>query len=246
MAGLTDTGIVEWLGERVEAVGFSPVERFGEAPEAHHPTRLLEGARSVIVLARAIPAGIFKSPDSGLYFLHRSYHTTYSELDSLALDLTRRIESAGELALPIPAYAPLTVEESGIWGLLSLKHAAVSAGLGAFGRNELVFNEKYGSRLRFGAVVTTAGLEPSPLVDGEPCPPGCTACFKSCPFNAFEGGRFDKRVCGPSAFFHSIYPLACASDRSAENREMVYNTAGYNYWIKCIECMRVCPLNRSH
>jgi epoxyqueuosine reductase QueG len=240
----TANGTAEWLGERVDLVGFAPVERFEGAPEAHHPARLLQGARAVVVLARDVPAGIFHSPDYGLYLLHRSYHTTYSELDSLALDLSRHLESAGELAVPVPAYAPLRVEDTGIWGLLSLKHAAVLAGLGVQGRNELVFNDRYGSRLRFAAVVTTAELEPSPRVEGDPCPPGCTACFKSCPFNAFEGGSFKKAICGPSAFGHSIYPLALATDRSAENREMVFNTAGYNYWIKCLECQRVCPINR--
>ena len=238
--------IVDWLGERVDAVGFAPVERFEEAPEAHHPSTLLKGARTVIVLARAIPRGIFYSPEYSLYFLHRSYHTTYNELDSLALDVVRHIEAGGELAVPVPAYAPLKVEETGAWGLLSLKHAAVLGGLGAIGKGGLVLNEKFGSRLRFGAVVTTAELEPSSIVEELPCPPGCTACIESCPNNAFEEGNFNKVMCGRTSIGHAIYPLAFAADRSPENRELVFNTAGYNYWVKCLKCQKVCPLNRYH
>ena len=232
----------EWLAGRVDASGIAPVDRFVEAPREHHPSYLLEGAKSVVVTGRAIPRGIFHSPAYGLHLLHRASHSAYNELDSLGLKLAIRLESEGDLAVVVPAYAPLTVSDSGTRGLLSLKHAAVLAGLGSIGRSGLVYKEDFGSLLRFGAVVTTAALGGSPLVDSDPCPAGCTACADACPEGALAPDFFNKVACALKTS-HSIFQLTMAQDRSPANRELVLNTAGYNYWLNCSECQRVCPLN---
>ena len=81
--------IKNWMDTKVDAVGFAPVERFAEAPENHHPERMLRDARTVIVYGRLIPKGVTKSPDYGKYFLHRSYHTVYPYLDELGFSLTQ-------------------------------------------------------------------------------------------------------------------------------------------------------------
>ena len=75
--------IKRWIENKVDVVGFAPVDRFEEAPEAHHPQRMLQGAKTVIVYGRMIPRGVMKSPDYGKYFLHRSYHSVYPYLDEL-------------------------------------------------------------------------------------------------------------------------------------------------------------------
>ena len=72
------------------------------------------------------------------------------------------------------------------WGILSLKHAAVKAGLGMFGRSGQVYHPRYGSLLRFGAVVTDAELPGDPLLEKDPCPPKCNVCRTSCPAGAFD------------------------------------------------------------
>ena len=43
---------------------------------------------------------------------------------------------------------------------------------------------------------------------------------------------------------HAIYPLALKDAQGLKHIERVINTAGYDYWIDCDECMKVCPLNR--
>jgi epoxyqueuosine reductase len=239
---LDSRSIEEWLGDRVDAVGVAPVERFAGAPDERRPDRLLEGAKSVVVLARALPRGSFHSPE-GFYFTHGVYHTNFRELDLIGLDLARRLESAGHLAVVVPAYAPVMVREGRVWGLLSLKHAAVLAGLGSFSRSGLVCNETFGTLLRFSAVITTAPLEGSPLIEYNPCPPGCDGCREACPGGALDGDAFDRAACSSESIAHAIFRLALAQDRSPENLELVLNTAGYNYWLKCVECQRLCPLN---
>jgi len=80
----------------------------------------------------------------------------------------------------------------------SHRHAAVLAGLGRFGLSNLVLTPEYGPRVRFISVVTTAEIEPDPLIEKEIClysKTGCTKCIDNCPFGALTSpGKIE--VCG--------------------------------------------------
>jgi epoxyqueuosine reductase QueG len=231
---------------RLDALGFASVDRFQDAPEKHHPANLCKEARAVVVMGMAVPRGMLRSPDYPLHAMHRAYHTVYKQLDELALELSNFIESQGDyLAVPVPSYAPMVFHSFEPWGLLSLKHAAVRAGLGAFGRSGLMYHPQYGSLLRLAAVVTSAPLPADPMNDTLPCPPRCNACQKACPPQAFkEGGRFEKMQCLQHTIKHAIYPLALKDAEGLKHIERVINTAGHDYWLACNECLRACPLNR--
>lgn len=237
--------IVRWAKGKLDAVGFAPVNRFRDAPEAHHPCRICKDARTVIVFGNTVPRGMLRSPDYSLYMLHRTYHSVYEQLNELGLRLSNWIEAQGDwLAVPIPSFAPLVYRGFEPWGLLSLKHAAVKAGLGSFGKNGLVHSPTYGTLLRLGAVVTSAPLPGDPLLEGDPCPGNCEACFHACPSWALDPrGPFKKMDCLAHLVKHAIYPLALKTETGLKNIERVINTAGYNYWLTCNECLRVCPSN---
>ena len=238
--------IISYLDKRVSAVGFAPVERFGDAPERHHPSRLCRGARTVIVFGIPIPRGVFESPDYNLHSVQRSYHTVYRHLDEIALDVCNFIENQGHCrAVTAPSYAPMVFHDREPWGILSLKHAAVQAGLGSFGRSGQMNHPIYGARLRLAAVVTDAELPGEKVADALACPEKCRACQNVCPAGAFaEGGAFNKMACLGHTIKHAIYPLALKDAQGLKHIERVINTAGYDYWIDCDECMKVCPLNR--
>ena len=132
------------------------------------------------------------------------------EIDNdLALGLSNWLESRGNyLAVPIPSYAPMVFHGFETWGLLSLKHAAVNAGLGSFGKNQLVHHPEYGTLLRFAAVVTSARLPGDPVIEDDPCPAKCRACLKACPSQAIgENNSFQKMGCLSHTIKHAIYPL---------------------------------------
>ena len=132
------------------------------------------------------------------------------------------------------------------WGMLSLKHAAVNAGLGAIGRNGLLHHPRYGTLLRLGAVVTSALLPGDDILSDFPCPENCGACYQSCPSQAFdEAGNFAKLTCLGHTIKHAIYPIALKDEKGLKHIERVINTAGYNYWLDCNACVSVCPNNRS-
>lgn len=232
-----------WLAERVEAFGFAPAECFCDAPSGHHPEDLCRGAAAVVVYGTPVPAAALDSPHYGLHALQRSYHTAYSYLDQVGLGLSNLLEEEGFPSLVVPSYAPLVFHGVEPWGILSLKHAAVQAGLGALGRNGLVFHPRYGSLLRLGAVVTAAPLPGDAPLEDDPCPPHCDACRLHCPSGAISQSGFQKMVCLGHSVKHGIYRHVLGDDYGRDNLEMVINTTGYNYWIDCAECLKVCPLN---
>ncbi|MBW2168342.1 MAG: epoxyqueuosine reductase [Deltaproteobacteria bacterium] len=238
--------IIDQLGSHVTAVGFAPANRFKDAPEKHHPTNACKDAQTVIVFGITMPQGMLHSPDYNLHFLHRTYHTVYMHLDKLGLDLCNFIESQGDyFAVPIPSFAPLVYHDLEPWGIISLKHAAVHAGLGAFGRSGLMCHPVYGSLLRLGAVVTSADLPGDPVIEEDPCPPKCNACQEVCPSEAFDSeGGFNKLTCMGYCIKHAIYPIALKDEQGLKNIERIIHTAGYNYWLKCDECLKVCPNNQ--
>jgi epoxyqueuosine reductase len=76
--------------------------------------------------------------------------------------------------------------------------AAVAAGLGEFGWLSIVLTPQFGPRNRFGAVLTTAELEPDPMYDGPRLcdPTKCNVCTTVCPTGALSkyGEKEARRV----------------------------------------------------
>ena len=108
--------------------------------------------------------------------------------------LVNFIQGKGYLAEPIGQYGyPLK-------GELNLKEAAIRAGLGQRGKSTVVLSPKYGPRLRFMAVKTTAPLESligpaQPDVENPVCH-GCSVSLDVCPVDALEPCRMpDTSIC---------------------------------------------------
>lgn len=239
--------IIQTLEDRVDAIGFAPMDRFNSAPDEHHPSRVCKNARTVIVFGKAVPRGMIHSPGYNLFIMHRAYHSMYPYLDELALMLSNQIEGKGRhLAVPVPSYAPMVFHGREPWGIISLKHAAVEAGMGSFGRNGLMHHPTYGTLLRLGAVITSAEMPGDQKLEASPCPDRCTACLKACPSKAFDdSGAFKKMTCLTKTIKHAIYPLAFQTPEGMKQIERVTNTAGHNYWLTCDTCLKVCPNNRG-
>lgn len=74
------------------------------------------------------------------------------------------------------------VERGGVY----LKEAAIQAGLGCIGRNNLLVTPEFGPRVRLRAMTISVELPPTGPVDFDPCL-GCDApCLKHCPQSAFS------------------------------------------------------------
>jgi epoxyqueuosine reductase QueG len=115
-----------------------------------------------------------------LYFHH--YQRVNILLDTVGLIVTSAIQDLGYQAMSIPASQ--IVDWKTQKGHLSHKHVASAAGLGWIGRNNLLVNEKFGSRIRLVTVLTDLPLVTSPpsIID---CG-SCLNCLSVCPAGAIK------------------------------------------------------------
>ena len=76
---------------------------------------------------------------------------------------------------------PYYIEQGGVF----LKDAAVMAGLGCLGKNNLLVTPQFGPRIRLRAMLTSAVLPPTDPIEFDPCIDCSMPCRKTCPQNAF-------------------------------------------------------------
>jgi epoxyqueuosine reductase len=87
---------------------------------------------------------------------------------------------------------PYHIEKGGTF----LKDAAVIAGLGCIGKNNLFVTPDYGSRVRLRAILLDAQLPTTGLMDFDPCQ-GCSMpCRTVCPQGAFQKKIYDASELG--------------------------------------------------
>jgi epoxyqueuosine reductase len=128
---------------------------------------------------------------TALYFHH--YRQMNFFLDRGALLLADHIQKLGFRSLAIAASQIIDWENQRAH--LSHKHVGRAAGLGWFGRNNLLVNPELGARFRLVTVLTDMPLEPGPPLARD-CGP-CRACAAACPAGAIKDTReaFDHRAC---------------------------------------------------
>lgn len=186
--------------------GVAPVERFAGAPRGHHPTDFLPDCQSVVVMAcRILDRGLehWKILEHGGEFVPEQHvrdvmqdywweiqsHGPASDmLSPLALRVAMKLQDAGFGTVHIRSsngdlYGIRFLKDRlvPLHALFSHKHAAVRAGLGEFGHNNLVITPEYGPRVRFSTVLTAARLEPSPLLQKKTCLGAkCGLCTSHC------------------------------------------------------------------
>ena len=177
----------------MDLCGFAGIDRFENAPGNTHPQKVLKNCKTVIVVAKRILDGVAAAnmmafeedrwDMKGLwgtygYTMLPNFHLTFA-----CYAVANFIESAcGALAMPLST-GPMT---NGIQ--MSIRHAAVAAGLGEFGWMSIVLTPEYGPRQRFGVILTTLEIEPDPMYSGKTlCDPAvCTVCTDVCPTNALD------------------------------------------------------------
>ena len=140
---------------------------------------------------------------------------------------------------------PYHIERGGVY----LKDAAVLAGLGCIGRNNMLITPQYGPRLRLRAMLTDAELPSTGASKFDPCDSCSAPCLGACPQNAFE-----EQVYFPAGYGQAELPgRSGIYNRMECNREMVINEADFeevqigNQEIAgkrikyCRECELACP-----
>lgn len=89
---------------------------------------------------------------------------------------------------------PYFIESGGVF----MKDAAVLAGLGSVGKNNLVITPKYGPRIRWRVLLVDHAAKPTGPVEYAPCD-GCDQrCRKACPVGAFDEIAYHASALGQS------------------------------------------------
>lgn len=109
------------------------------------------------------------------------------------IDINRRLTKWFRKEYGAEAYG---LPYQAIGGGIFLKDAAVLAGLGVIGKNNLLITPQYGPRVRLRALLLNQPLKcTEPLADFAPCD-GCGGpCMQACPREAFQGGFFQSKRC---------------------------------------------------
>jgi epoxyqueuosine reductase len=173
-----------------DLIGVAQAKSFMEAPKGHRPEDLLRGAQSVIVMAIHLLDASFESAPNREYAI--TYSTVNQELNRIAFRVARFLQDKGYRVLQVPA-SPPDMERN--MGDLSHRHAGELAGIGVFGKNDLLLSPKFGSRMRLVSVITDASLKPDKPLDLDLCK-DCDKCLRACPVGALKGERIvDKTKC---------------------------------------------------
>ncbi len=261
-----------------DAAGVAPVERFvGEGasvvdvagsylPTGYAPGELLPGARSVIVVAVHVLEGVMTSNRELIHttFAYGNFGYVYlnRRLSTITYDLASRLEAYGWPSLPLGPCGVCRLYRSAyeegrsvgpLHGIFSLKRAAVLAGVGRRARSGLVATPRYGTRVRLGAVITTAPLEGSPVIEGSPCPPSCGQCARACPMGAIgedgvvnhvkcysDMGRRGRSEVESLEEMANVYPAGAATEGYLPHENSAID--GFGNRMCRSACMGVCPL----
>ena len=196
------------------------------------PRNLLEGAKSVIVVALvygqdapdAPPAGDAAEPQGRVaqYAWGEDYHRIVKEKLATVVDGMRR-------GIGTPFEARVCVDTAPALE----RELAASAGIGWIGKNTLVLDAALGSYFFLGLIVTTLELRPDePVLDR--CGT-CTACLTACPTNAFPAP-------------YEMDASRCISYLTIEHRAEIpeaFHRAMGDWVFGCDVCQEVCPYNRK-
>ncbi|MBC7223066.1 MAG: epoxyqueuosine reductase [Anaerolineae bacterium] len=204
-------------------VGFDLVGITG--PQAGHP---LPWTRSVVVVGLATLDEAFDYEMRIAYEgKRRWYKPIYTALEALAARLAVRLRAQGWQA------EHLTFEDSIAY--IDVRVAAVAAGLGVRGRNNLVVTRQYGPQVRFGAVFTSAELARDHPLQDYYCP-SCTLCWNACPTGAIGPGGFVRDLC--LGEFHPTREMAARQERELHRPSPATR-------LQCIACLTACPIGRK-
>lgn len=127
---------------------------------------------------------------------------------------------------------PLRFENS--IAIIDLKKAAVLAGFGVFGKNNVVVHRTFGPRVRFVCVFTNADLEPDRPVTEYYCT-SCSQCIGACPENALLTSGLIRSRC--IAEFDPDEEML--KRQKAKNEHATFHT-----WLQCNKCLTSCIIGK--
>lgn len=163
-------------------------------------------------------------------------------------------------AMVTPASYPLNISPETKYGLIadiSQRHAAIAAGLGNWGRNNLVIHPELGAKVLFSTVLSDIELPSDPAVTEILCN-RCNICVENCEAEALnEEGKTDQMKClshsqpygtGANIRFWTRFVESSPEEqkkmlRSTEYMRL-YQASYIGLQYHCFKCYSMCPVGR--
>jgi len=138
------------------------------------------------------------------------------------------------------------VEKGGVF----LKDAAVLAGLGSIGKNNMLLTPSYGPRIRLRALFIEADIYPTGPIAFDPCSNCKVYCRSVCPENAmdqkapiFKSIEYAEHLPGKDGFYNrEICNIRMEKDVSESKKVRVQERSRIKY---CRKCEFVCPVGKK-
>jgi epoxyqueuosine reductase len=237
-----------------DAVGFAAIQDY-VSRQSPDPKTILPSVKSLVVLGYRELDGAVESENNRTSFASRMGIMELSSRNNYLL--ARHIEDhyRAKTAVIPPSY-PLDMGPAvkGFVGDVSLRHAAVAAGLGVLGRHNLVINPLFVSRIVFTALLTGLPLSSDPPVTAELCDQ-CGLCVEACPAQALnEEGKTDMLKClqvsQPYGIGGTIQYLRHFIGASPDEQKAllkdprllhIYQAQFIGFQYFCMKCISVCP-----
>jgi len=212
-----------------DLIGIAPGSAFSEE-ELGEPGRAFGPVRSVVVLAQHIvdPVQTVRF-FSGSRYAESVYAGSFGDslLRNTCWTVVDTIRRAGFRAA-IPRNQ--RYGEDGPSHRISYKKAGVLAGLGAFGRNQLLIHPEWGPWTWLRSVITDAALPAGKRIAFSPCE-GCDACLSACPHGALTASGIDREACRQAV-----------GDSAQPGSVLLLSLHGQ---VNCDECMRGCRVGTA-
>lgn len=242
------------LGLGVDDVGFAAVADYN-SPRSPKIETISPDIKSIIVLAYKELSSC-DSEDKDTAMAGRQALMEFSRTANYRI--ARFLESKYKAkAFTVPNSNPFAMvkETGGAVGQVSLRHAAQAAGLGVFGRHNLIIHPRFGTRVNFSAVLSDLDLTSDPQLTDELCT-YCDICVEECPARALdEEGKTVVNEC-----FKSCQPYGLGANinfwrkaLTASPEEQKRMIGSVDYWrlyqsvlvgnqYYCFNCMSKCPI----
>ncbi len=191
MASHIDPGIATNIIEKARSsgaslAGITSIASLRNSPsyEVYGRVEGPRGAKSVLVLAL-----VHKEAESELDWWDAEGD---SRGNRRLEDIAKALKESLKEELNTTAHIfPYHVGKGGIF----LKDAAVLAGVGIIGMNNLLITPEFGPRVRLRALCLDTELEPTGPMDFAPCETCDMPCRQACPRKAFKNGAYKRVLC---------------------------------------------------
>lgn len=216
----------------IPLVGFAPAGRWDAplfepwVPEAFRPRAIFPETNTVIVIGLPVSLPVLESAPSIWY--HELYRTVNTLLDEAGYRIASALTADGcpSVWIPRDGYGSISVLLERPVAFFSHRHAALLAGLGNFGTNNMLLTPEFGPRVRFASILTPAEITPDPVLEKSLCI-RCGQCVRACPVHALD---------------EEDYPLGLTNKKACATRSEALLK---RFISPCGICIKICPVGED-